>query len=259
MRLLAEARADVLAAMPAMAATTVGLSDALGRVTSEPVVADQEVPPFANSAMDGFAVRFSDIEDAPVDLLVIEDVPAGSVPTVAVESGQATRIMTGAPMPDGADTVVMVEATEPVDGGSVAILEAPREGANVRPAGGDVAPGDVLVEAGVRLDPRHLGAIATVRGSVAVGDVPTVAILSTGDEVVPPDTNELGPGMIRDTNRTILDAALRESGDDFAELRLDSTRPGAAPEAQLVTPARRASESNVVVRAFNSLLSGMGV
>ena len=229
MRPLEEARRDVLAAVPAMPSSTVSLSDALGRVTSRQVVAGHLVPPFANSAMDGFAVRAGDLTSIPVELSVVEDVPAGSVPTRAVGSGEPTRIMTGAPMPAGADTVVMVESTEPVGAAAVRILEAPEAGTNVRPAGGDVAPGDVLVDRGVRLDGRHLGSIASVTGSVDVTNVPTVAILSTGDEVVPPDTRDLAPGMIRDTNRIILEAVLRDLrvpvldlgivGDDMADLR----------------------------------------
>lgn len=209
---LEEARARVLAAMPKMNSETAAVADALGMVTAEPVIARDAVPPFPNSAMDGYAVLGVDLDEAPVTLRVLEDVPAGSVPTTTVTRGTATRIMTGAPMPEGADTVVMVELTVAGPDGTVDVLEPVSPGTAVRAAGGDVAVGDEVVPAGVRLTARHLASIASVTGSVEVARRPTVAIMSTGDEVVDPSTERLSPGAIRDTNRVLLGAMLDELG-----------------------------------------------
>lgn len=229
MRTLLDARAQVLASVRRLESERIPVSEALNRVVTNDLVSIVAVPPFANSAMDGFAVIASDLTDPPVVLEIIEDVPAGSVPTKAVQSGQATRIMTGAPMPDGADAVAMVEITTADDDGGVRILESVEVGTAVRGAGSDVAPGDIIVTAGTRLSPRHLASIASVTGWIDVGRRPVVAIMSTGDEVVPPDIVTLLPGTIRDTNRPMLRAALEEMsipvidlgivGDDVDTLR----------------------------------------
>jgi molybdenum cofactor synthesis domain-containing protein len=239
---LNEARGAVLDAMVRRPATEVPISDALDRVTAAPVVATEPVPPFANSAMDGFAVRSNDVHEVPISLDVIEDVPAGSVPTRPVGPGQATRIMTGAPMPHGADAIVMVEETLALDESKVEIRALPQKGAHVRRAGGDVAVGDVIVDAGVRLTARHLASIASAVGSAIVAQPPVVAIMSTGDEIVPPDTATLEPGMIRDTNRVLVASMLDQLriptidlgiiGDDLASLR--SAYRQAADEADLI-------------------------
>lgn len=239
---LNEARGAVLDAMVRRPATEVPISDALDRVTAAPVVATEPVPPFANSAMDGFAVRSNDVHEVPISLDVIEDVPAGSVPTRPVGPGQATRIMTGAPMPHGADAIVMVEETLALDESKVEIRALPQKGAHVRRAGGDVAVGDVIVDAGVRLTARHLASIASAVGSAIVAQPPVVAIMSTGDEIVPPDTATLEPGMIRDTNRVLVASMLDQLriptidlgiiGDDLESLR--SAYRQAADEADLI-------------------------
>lgn len=212
MKPLLEAQREVLASMRTLESEEVGLAKALGRVTAEPCVSAVEVPPFANSAMDGFAVVSSDVSHTPVVLHVLEDVAAGSVPTVSVTSGAATRIMTGAPMPAGADAVVKVEDTRVDADGSVTILEGVESGINVREAGGDVRTGDVIVPAGVRLSSRHLASLASTGVRPVVSRMPVVAIMSTGDEVVDADTVHLAPGAIRDTNRTLLGAVLSDLG-----------------------------------------------
>lgn len=210
MRPLADARAAVIAAMARMSSETVAVESALNRVTAESVVAPHPIPPFPNSAMDGYAVIASDVADASVVLTVNEDVPAGSVPKLEVTPGTATRIMTGAPMPAGADAVAMVEITRTVDADSVEVLESVAEGTAVREAGSDLAPGALIVGAGIRLTPRHLASIASASGTVVVARQPTVAIMSTGDEVVAAETRDLDPGMIRDTNRPLLRGLLAE-------------------------------------------------
>lgn len=217
MKPLREARNEVLAAVKPLGSERVPAEDAVGRVTSEPCVSEVLVPPFANSAMDGFAVKMGDVQKTPVALEVIEDVPAGSVPAKEVGIGQATRIMTGAPMPKGADTVVKVEDTRVDAAGTVTILASGHKGTNVRPAGGDVGVGDVLVPAGVRLTPRDAAVLASAGVAPLVARIPKVAVMSTGEEVVEPSTTVLEPGHIRDTNRVILKGVLDELGVDVID------------------------------------------
>lgn len=220
MRPLTEAQADVLDAMELLPPVEVALREARGLVLAAPVSADHDIPPFANSAMDGYAVRAVDVAAAPLVLPVLEDVPAGSVPTMEVSPGTAIKIMTGAPLPVGADAVVKVEDTEPGEG-QVRILEGAPVGAAVRPAGGDVMAGDVVMEPGVRLGPAHLGVLASVGVAFpAVRRRPTVAIMSTGDEIVPPETQKLSPGKIRDTNRVVLGGLLAELGATVVDYKI---------------------------------------
>ncbi|MCP3975867.1 MAG: molybdopterin molybdotransferase MoeA [bacterium] len=212
MRPLAEAQAAVLDAVETLPVQSATLREARGLVLAEDVVASHDVPPFANSAMDGYAVRAEDVVAAPTSLRVLEDIPAGSVPTRSVQPATAIKIMTGAPLPAGADAVVKVEDT---DAGSaiVEIREAAPVGTAVRLAGGDIAAGTTVLTAGTRLGAAHLGVLASV--GVAFPKVtrrPTVAIMSTGDEVVPPETEVLELGKIRDTNRPTLQAALEDFG-----------------------------------------------
>ncbi len=212
MKPLAEARREVLAAMPALDEVEVPLGEALGLVTAAPVAAAHPVPPFTNSAMDGYAVVAADTAGAPVELVVLEDVPAGSVAARPVQPGTAIKIMTGAPLPEGADAVVMVESTEPGDG-RVRILDAVEAGTAVRPAGGDLAAGAEVVAAGVRLGPAHLGVLASVGvARPRVRRRPVVAVMSTGDEILPPEAS-LAPGKIRDSNRPMLRGLLAEVAD----------------------------------------------
>jgi len=218
MRSLRKAQIDVLDVMPKMGSERVAVADALGRVLAEPAVAETLVPPFPNSAMDGFAVRSADVDGATVSLPVNEDVPAGTVPTLVVAPGTVTRIMTGAPMPEGADAVVPIEDTESADRSTVTFTKAIEAGVNVRPAGGDVRPGDVVVEAGVRLTARQLASLASVGISPVVAKLPVVALMSTGDEVVEPETEPLAQGKIRDTNRVLLRGVLEDLGMPFVDM-----------------------------------------
>jgi molybdenum cofactor synthesis domain-containing protein len=238
MRPLPEAQAEVLAAMAPLPAEPTPLDDALGLVLVDPVAAPHDVPPFANSAMDGFAVRASDVADAPVVLEVLEDVPAGSVPTLPVGPGQATRIMTGAPLPAGADAVVMVEKTS-AQGDRVRIEYPVDEGTSVRLAGSDVAAGQTVLEPGVRLSPFHLGLLAAIGvAAPLVRRRPRVAVLSTGDEVMPPDTASLAPGAIRDANRPLLAGLAAELGAetiDFGIIPDDAGQLRAALEEAATT------------------------
>lgn len=204
MRTIEEVRDRVLSTVKPTSPEIVGLDDAAGRVLAEPVVAPHDVPSFANSAMDGFAVRAADVASPGAVLEILEDVAAGQTATNEVGEGRAIKIMTGAPMPAGADTVVRVEDTEEEDG-KVRISTAPALGTSVRPPGGDVAAGSTVFPSGARLSAPHIGVLATI-GVVfpVVAKRPRVAVMSTGDELVSPETETLEPGMIRDSNRPML-------------------------------------------------------
>lgn len=218
MRPLPEAQREVLAAVEPLPTERIELAAAAGLALAEPILARHDLPPFANSAMDGYAVIAADVAATPVVLPVLEDVAAGSVPTRTVEPGTAIKIMTGAPMPAGADAVVPVEDTEPgVD--QVRILAGVPAGESVRPAGDDVLAGTVVLEVGERLTPPRLGVCASLGyARPLVRRRPRVAIMSTGDEIVPPETETLEPGKIRDANRFTLAGALGQVGAEVLDL-----------------------------------------
>jgi molybdopterin molybdotransferase len=216
---LDEARDYVLAGCKPLDEVEVELADALGCVAAERVESREALPPFANTAMDGYAVQAADTAGAPVELDVIGFLGAGHAFDGVVGPGQAVRIMTGAPMPDGADAIVMVERTEELaDGARVRIEVAVDVGNAVRPAGDDLQPGDAIVERGTVLTPAHLGLLATVgRSGVRVVRRPRVGVISTGDELVVGDA-PLAPGQIRDSNRPTLLALVRQAGFDAVDL-----------------------------------------
>ncbi len=218
MKPLEEVRDLVLGTVSRLEPETVPLERALGRILAEPVISPQDVPHFANSAMDGYAVRADNVSSPGVSLDVAGEVPAGGVAPVEVGAGQALKIMTGAPMPGGADAVVRVEDTEE-SGGKVRIRAAVTAGTHVRAPGGDLKRGAEVFPAGTRLSATHIGVLATI-GVIrpVVSRVPRVAVFSTGDELAPAETEDLGPGMIRDSNRPMLLAMLTESGAETLDL-----------------------------------------
>ncbi len=208
-----EAKRFVLNGLGALAPTELALVDALGCVASDAVLAREMVPGFANSSMDGFALRSADTGEGKVTLTVTGSLLAGDAPTSYVQAGHAMRIMTGAPLPEGADCVCMIEQTV-VDpsAGTVEISRTIPVGENVRYAGEDVKVGQTLVSAGDELDAIRLGVLAG-QGFATVSAVtrPRVAVLSTGNELVSSGA-ALRHGEIRDTNRPTLLALLREAG-----------------------------------------------
>jgi molybdopterin molybdotransferase len=212
-----EAQSRILARIAPLEPTEVGLLDALGAVLAEDAVADRDVPPFRNSAMDGYAVRSADVAQAGVTLRVVGSIAAGALPERAVGAREAMRIMTGAPMPDGADTVVRVEDTD--NGAEVVTVNAATpQGIAVRQAGEDLRRGETVLGRGTVLRHPEIGVLASIgRAKVRVIRRPNVAVLSTGDELVD-IAEEPGPGQIRDANRYSLAAAVRATGCAAFEL-----------------------------------------
>jgi len=210
-----EALRIVLDSVKEIGSETVDIANALGRTLLEDVVSDDDIPFFDNSAMDGYAVRAEDTvgasRDNPVELSVIEEVPAGSVPSRSVGRGEAIKIMTGAPMPDGADAVVIVEATEERDG-KVRIFESVTAGGNVRRKGEDISRSQVVLERGKLLRAQEIGLLGSIgRMKVKVSRVPRVAIISTGDELI--ECHEpLSQGKVRNSNAYTLRGLVAETG-----------------------------------------------
>ncbi|MEW5941544.1 MAG: gephyrin-like molybdotransferase Glp [Chloroflexota bacterium] len=219
-----EARDRILAAIQPVTTTRVALDRAAGRVLSRPIHAPSDLPPFDNSSMDGFALRAADSASS-LTLRVVADIPAGSHPTRALQPGEAARIMTGAPLPSGADAVIPVEDTDFTarDAGtpapeSVKLTRAVRPGENVRPRGQDIRAGETVLQAGQRLRAQDLGLLAMMGVAEApVYRVPRVALLSSGDELIPVH-EPLAPGKIHDSNSYALAAQIESCGAEVLRL-----------------------------------------
>jgi molybdopterin molybdotransferase len=212
-----EALAQILARARPLATERVDVAHARGRVLAEPVVSRREIPPWPNSSMDGYAVRAEDTQQAPVTLKVVGRVIAGALPERPVGAGQAVRIFTGAPLPDGADAVIPQEDVQ-ADGEEIRLRRAVPPGAYVRPRGEDVQVGDRVLEAGHPLGPAEVGMLATLGQSpVLVRRRPRVAVLSTGNELADLGT-EPGPGQIPNTNTYSLVAQVEEAGAESLNL-----------------------------------------
>ncbi|MCX5648252.1 MAG: molybdopterin molybdotransferase MoeA [Planctomycetota bacterium] len=207
----AEALRIVLEKSPRLEAVEVPLPEADGAVLAESVASDADLPPFDKSAMDGYAVRSADLARLPADLAVVESLPAGTAPTRPIQGGTCAKIMTGAPVPEGADRVVKVEDTEALPDGRVRILRTD-PGRNICVRGEDVRKGETVLEVGRVLRPPEIGLLASVgRERVRIVRRPTVAVLATGDELVSVSTVP-GPGQIRDANSWSLLACCRRAG-----------------------------------------------
>lgn len=208
---VAEARSRILKDATPTASEIVALGDALGRVLAQDLAATRTQPPFATTAMDGYALRATDTAIVPARLDVVGQSAAGHRFDGTLGAGQAVRIFTGAPLPDGADAIVIQEDAER-DGGSVMIREPATEGRHIRPAGLDFREGDILLSAGTRLGPRQIALAAAMNyPRVAVRRRPVVAILSTGDELVAPG-GEPGPDQIIASNGIGIAALCRRAG-----------------------------------------------
>ncbi len=215
---LEDAQAFVLESCPPLGAVEVDREAAVGLVLAAPIVASEVVPPFDNTAVDGYAVRAADVASVPVELRVVGELAAGAAPTVAVGAGEAIRIMTGAPMPEGADAVVMVEDSERIGDHSVRLTRSVPSGAAVRGAGDDVCIGDELFAAGTTITPAVAAVLASVNANrVQVFRRARVAVLSTGDELVD-DGSPLAMGQIRESNKTMLAALIADTGCDVVDL-----------------------------------------
>jgi molybdopterin molybdotransferase len=213
---LEDALKVILDTVPVLGIEKINLLDALGRVLAEDIVADRDNPPWDNSAMDGFAVRYQDIKQeyavtTPTMLKVIEDVPAGRFASKTVGKGEAIRIMTGAALPQGADTVLKIEDTEATPD-TVKVFKPELQGANIRPQGEDVRKGDCIIPEGKVIRPAEAGMLAILaKPFVFVYQRPRVAILSTGDELADLDERLTDENIINSNSYGIA-AAVREAG-----------------------------------------------
>jgi molybdopterin molybdotransferase len=218
----------ILDATPVLPPETVTAEGALGRVLVETVKSDRRLPPADNSAMDGYAVQRADVlgatAESAVELPIVCTIPAGGDASRPLAPGEAARILTGAPVPPGADAVVRQEDTES-DGERVRVLVAPSPRENIRDAGEDVQQGDRVIEPGAVIGPGHVGMLASLgRSVVAVHQRPRVALLSTGDELVEPDQSVAG-GRIVSSNSYSLSAQCLAVGADPVYLGIARDTP----------------------------------
>jgi molybdopterin molybdotransferase len=236
-----QARERILSHFQPVTTERLPLAGCSKRVLAQDIVATSDLPPFNNSSMDGFAVRAADVADAasdrPRSLRVVADIPAGSHPTITLASGDAARIMTGAPVPEGADAVVPVEETNfdnrdagtPAPG-EVQIFRSAKSGANVRPRGMDLRAGEVVLNRGRTLKPQDLGLLAMLGfAHVLVYRKPRIALFSSGDELLPVDA-PLEEGKIRDSNSYILAALMEEAGTEVIRLGVAKDNPDSVKE-----------------------------
>ncbi len=263
MRTVDEHLAEILSIVHPLSPLEVGLLDAHGCILAEDVVAPAPLPGFDNSAMDGYAVRSADLAHLPVVLPVVGDVAAGPASPLRVQPGLCVRIMTGAMVPEGADTVVPVEWT---DGGiaQVRIDRAPDRGGFIRRAGEDVQAGETVLTAGSHLGSAQIGLAAAVgRGRLVIRPRPRVVVVSTGTELVEPGV-PVGPGQIHDSNSLALTTACLEAGAIAYRVGIipdDGPRLLDALEDQLVRADMLVTSGGVSVGAYDvvkEVLSRLG-
>jgi molybdopterin molybdotransferase len=243
---------EVLSRTRVLEDESVDVTEALGRFLAEPVVSRREIPPWPNSSMDGYAIRAGDTDAGRARLRVVAHVAAGAMPARAIGPGEAARIFTGAPLPEGADSVVPQEDVE-VDGDHVRLGAAVARAAFVRPRGEDVRRGDRVLEPGRRLGPAEIGMLATLGHSpVRVYRRPRVAILSTGNELADLG-EEPAAGQIPNSNSYSLMAQAREAGATVVNLGI--ARDELAAIERRVRSARQAdvllSSAGVSVGEFD--------
>ena len=239
-----EARSIILEKAQLRPGQTHSLEDILGMTLSEGIISRDNIPPFTNSAMDGYAVHTRDLDSVPTVLEVTGIIPAGSVPEAAIEPGKCIQIMTGAPCPPGANAVVPVEWTTAAGASKVQINRRPIENQNIRLAGKDVQIGDEVLEEGERVTPPVLGMLASMGvHQVAVRKPPRVAIVATGDELIRPE-EALAPGKIRNSSGPALTAQVIASGAAPMPPLLARDNPASIAEA-----IEKALEADVLVFA----------
>ena len=224
---LQEASSYVLETVQRLDSERVDLLKSRGRVTAESIISNESVPPFDNTAVDGYAVIAADTHEAsdesPIALIVLESIAAGSSTSQTIRRGECSKIMTGAPIPKGADAVVMVEWSEPaVEEGKVKILKAVAPGDHIRHSGEDLLPNDLVIPEGTFLTPAHLGLLASLGiYEIQTYRKPKIAVFSTGDELIEGPA-ALKPGQIRDSNRFSLISLLERDGFEAIDLGLVS-------------------------------------
>lgn len=233
-----DALLKILAPVRVLNSETINLVDSLGRVLAEDMYADSDIPGFDNSAMDGYAVKSADIKGTsknnPKVLKVIENIKAGDIPNKILSNNQAVMIMTGAPIPKGADSIVMVEDTKETNNHVsqnandmfVEIFKQGKSGENIRRAGEDIKTGELVIQKGTVLRPAHIGILASLgKSPITVTRKPTVALLATGDELV--DVHEkVSPGKLRNSNTYTLYTQIIQSGGIPKNLGIAKDDPG---------------------------------
>lgn len=265
-----EARDAILNRIRPAGVERVDIVSARGRVLAEDVHATRNQPPWDNSAMDGYAVRAADTvsssPDSPAELEIVEDLPAGYVAKRSVGPGQAIHIMTGAPVPEGADTIVRAERALRVEDNRVRILEPVESGTDLRRAGEDIRDGDLIVSAGMLIRPAEVGLLAsTNRSHVSVYRRPRVAVLSTGDEIVDVD-EPLEDGKIVDSNGYALTALVADAGGiplrlgicpDTQEALEQALRDGLVADAIITSGGVSVGEYDYVKAALEAVGTSM--
>jgi molybdopterin molybdotransferase len=229
---VSEAQVRLIDQLKQKAATSISIKHALHLVLAENIYSPQDFPSFSNSGMDGFALRAQDIQQPPNVLSVIEDIPAGSSPRKGIGPGQAARIMTGAPIPEGSDAVVPVEETDQNHSSPsaplparVTILTSGHSGQYIRPRGQDLHTGDLLLQAGRKLSPQDIGLLASAGiESIPAIPRPRIALFSSGDELCLPGS-PLFPGQIYDSNMSMIEMLLREQNAEVVPLGIARDNP----------------------------------
>lgn len=230
--------------------------DAIGGVLAEDILADTDVPPFRRAMMDGYAVDSSAVQSPPVRLKVLETVHAGTMPAARVEERSASRVMTGAPVPDGADSVVRQEDTRELDNGhTVEILVPSEPGKNIVQKGEEMKAGEVVLKAGNLIRPQEIGVLALVgKHRIRVFRRPTVAILATGSELVEISKKPL-PAQVRNSNSYSLAAQVLQTGASFGYLGIaedteesvgERIRAGLGSDVLLITGGVSVGERDLV-------------
>jgi molybdopterin molybdotransferase len=243
---VAEAQNIILEAVTPLPEETAALETALGQILAEPLISKFPLPPFDNSAMDGFAVIAADTAGAgpnnPRSLQISEDLPAGVAPQRKVLSGSAAQIMTGAPLPQGADAIVPVEETRPGEAGEILFLQEAKAGAHIRPAGEDFPAGATVLSPGQELGPGELGLAASLGLTrIKVIRRPRVAIITTGSEIIPPG-KPLRPGSIYDSNSILLAGLVKAAGGEVAcACRIEDT------EAAVTAALKECASADIIL------------